>query len=149
MSFTNIKIKIRIGAFKDVNEVFKIGEQTKELRFSRKMHFHEKREIKTWIKDKKSILLVAESNKQVIGFLYAILIDKDWCMLDNVSVKKEFRNNGVGTLLIETFNRQMKKMKVTYISALVDRNYKEPHDFWKKQGFQEGTTYIWYGKDIK
>jgi ribosomal protein S18 acetylase RimI-like enzyme len=93
--------------------------------------------------------LVAENEKNIIGFLYAHIIDNDWCMIDNVAVLKSHRNKGIGTLLIDHFFNEAKEQKITYASLLTEENNAPLKSFWNSKGFEEDKSFIWYGRKIQ
>lgn len=143
-----MNIKIRRAKNKDINSVYILGEQVDELKFSNK-NFHEKFELKHFLKGKDNIFLVAEIDKKVEGFLYAKIISKDWCMLDNLVVSKKFRNNGMGSQLLEELYKLLKKMKVDYIQVIEDVTKKKTREFWRNKGFKEQKVFVWADKILK
>ncbi len=144
-----LKTKIREAKLKDLNYIYSLGKEIKELKFCRKMNFHDKIELREFIKrPKDNILLVAVSEKRVIGFLYAKIISKTWCMLDNLAVDKDYRNKGIGTLLLKEFYKILKKKKIHYLQILEDIHRKKTREFWKKNGFKEEKVFLWADKTL-
>lgn len=148
-----MKVEIRGARKEDVDEIIKIGSKLEDaLKASKssKSHFHEKSEFIEFIKKSKgNILLVAEEHKQVIGFLYAKILTKDWCMIDNLAVKKNFQNMGVGNLLLNKLYSILNKRKITYIQGLIEINHKKSRKFWKDRGFKEGKIFVWVDKFLR
>ena len=147
-----IKIKIRHGKLSDVNEIYKLGERISELGFSKKYKFHEKSELKEFIrKPKENIVLVALINKEIVGFIYARILahgSGGWCMLDNLAVSKKYRKHGIGTELLEELYKILKKRKIHYIQILEDIHKKHTRKFWKDKKFKESHVFIWAEKEI-
>lgn len=148
-----MEIKIRSAKEKDVKDIFDIGNCTEELGFSKKYPFHERLEIKEFIKNnKENIVLVAENENRIIGFCFAKIMARaagGWCMLDNLAVLKEHRENGAGTLLLNELNKILKKRNVKYIQILEEIHHKKTRDFWKKRGYKETKNFLWAEKRIK
>lgn len=148
-----MKVEIRRAKEKDINKIIKIGSELEDaLKASKsnKCHFHERLEFIEFIKKpKENILLVAEYNKQVIGFLYAKILTKDWCMIDNLAVEKEFQNEGVGTHLLNELYNILNNKKIAYLQCLIEINHKKTRKFWKDRGFKEGKTFVWVDKFLK
>lgn len=144
------EIIIRKAELIDVNNIYSLGKKTKELRFSKKIGFHDKSEIREYSRNKNgNILLVAENNGDFAGFLFAKIIDKDWCMLDNLVVETKFRNMGIGTHFIKYLLKFLKKRKIGYIQSLVEEDNKKLRKFWENEGFSPGKKFIWYDRILK
>ena len=141
------KIIIRIASPKDIHAVMSIGNTIKEFVASRKTSFHSMKELKEYISRKKdNIFLVAELEKKVVGFLHGKIIWHGWCMIDTVAVMNGYRGRGVGSLIVERMQRNLKKKGVFFIQGLVGESYKRTRKFWKKKGFKEGRRFIWFEK---
>jgi ribosomal protein S18 acetylase RimI-like enzyme len=147
-----MKIKIRRAQKKDVNNIFNLGNKLKDLLKASKQqkgHFHEKSEFLEFIKKPKNdILLVAEINNKFMGFICAEIIDKDWCLLDNIAIDKRYWGRGIGTKLINELYKILRKKKVDYIQLLVEKSHIQTQKFWKSKGFKEGKTFVWFDKYI-
>ncbi len=143
---------IRKAKQSDVNSIYSLGKGIKELDFSKNYPFHSKTDLREYIKNKKDdIILIAEMENKIIGFLYAKIIERHeggWCVLDNLAVKKEHRRHGVGTKLLKELYKTMKKQKLHYAQLLVDVNHKKARKFWKKMGYAETRTFIWAEREI-
>ena len=147
-----MRIKIRNAQLKDVLKIYLLGRKIAELGFSKKFSFHEKGELKESIKDRDSIMIVAETPKKIVGFLYAKIIFHragGWCMLDNLAVEQEYRQHGIGSALLELLYKTLKKKKVNYVQVLEDIHSKNTRNFWKSKGLKETKTFIWAEKKIK
>ncbi len=143
-------IAIRRGKLTDINNVYNLGLRIKELNFSRKIRFHEKREMKEWIKKPRdNLFFTALDSRKVVGFVYAKIVDKDWCMLDNIAVAEDYRRTGIGTNLLNKVCQELKKRKVTYIQALVEEHHTKARKFWENHRFQKGKIFVWYEKRLK
>lgn len=146
-------IKIRLANKKDIPEVYKLGKILSELSFSNKFPFHERTELKEFVKNRKeNIFLVAEDNKKVIGFVFAKILahgSGGWCMLDNLAVDNKFRNHGVGSLLLNEIYRVIKERKIYYVQILEEIHHKRTRKFWRDKGFKEERVFIWADKFLR
>jgi predicted N-acetyltransferase YhbS len=125
-------MKIRSAKKADINKIYKLGKKVHELDFSKKYPFHERGELLEALKDKNSILLVAEEMKEIVGFLYAKVIFHragGWCMLDNLAVEKDFREKGIAELLLKELYAHLRKNKISYIQILEGELYKKTRRF--------------------
>jgi N-acetylglutamate synthase-like GNAT family acetyltransferase len=145
----NSKFEIRRAKLGDIEDIFCLGKKTKELNFSKKMQFHDKIELKQFIKNsRENILLVATIDNIIVGFLYAKIVSKTWCILDNLVVDKKNREEGIGSLLIEELYKILKSKKINYVQILEEIHHKKTREFWKKKGFKEEKVFIWADKII-
>lgn len=148
-----MRLEIRRAQPKDVNNIFNIGSKLEgSLKASRIQgeHFHEKAEFLEYIKKpKKNILLVAETDNKIVGFVCAEIIDKEWCVLDNIAVDKKYQRRGIGTRLLDELYSILRKKKNYYVQLLAEKRHKQAQKFWKSKGFKEGKTFIWFDKYLK
>jgi N-acetylglutamate synthase-like GNAT family acetyltransferase len=143
-------IIIRSAKEGDIDLIYALGKKTKELIFSEKMNFHDKIELSEFIKNKKdNILLVLILDQEIIGFLYAKIVSKTWCILDNLVIDEKFRDHGMGSLLLNNFYKILKNKKISYVQILEDIHHKKTRKFWKKKGFCEEKVYVWADKIIR
>jgi ribosomal protein S18 acetylase RimI-like enzyme len=146
------RVIIRKARLSDVNQVYQLGKIIRELDFSKKYPFHERSEIKEFIGNpRENIFLVAQLGGRIIGFLYARLLSHSvggWCMLDNIGVSGDFRNQGIGTSMLKELYKILRKNKISYIQILESMN-KKTRKFWRNQGFKEAKTFIWAEKMIR
>jgi len=142
---------LRRGKLADVNQIYSLGAKTQELRFSQvTKFFHLKDEIEEWIKKPNdNILLVAAKDKKVVGFIYAKIIGKHWCMIDNLVVAPEHRGEHIGTVLLEELLKILRQKKIDYVQTLEQIKNKKGRKFWKKKGFHEGYVFVWANKKLR
>lgn len=80
--------------------------------------------------------LVAKNLQEVIGFI-GIKHMLDEADIMNIVVRKDFRNQGIGTLLLENIITLCKELKLAYLTLEVnEENYSAIH-LYKKFGFEE------------
>ena len=66
----------------------------------------------------KSVLLVAEENKKVVGFIWGHFIQYGFFKygtIDEFFVKKDFRGKGIGEKLIDEILKKLQKMNVKMV----------------------------------
>ncbi len=138
-----IKTKIRRLKKSDINHVYNVSHRIKEFTVSDRIHFYEKKEMVEWIGKKDSVFIVAEIEERIVGFLFCKIISKEWAMLDSLEVDQEFRDQGIGTQLINALFDELHRKHITFVQAFVGKNYKKSRKFWKQHGFKEGREFIW------
>jgi len=102
---------------------------------------------KLFIKNKKNLILLAKKDEESVGFLYAQLKEKYGkkyrISLEDIYVKKEYRNKGISTKLVSKLREYRKnnywKEKIQGIELLTeDKNIK----IFEKLGFRKGMNYM-------
>ena len=135
---------IRFGTKKDITLLipirFEVQEDYNKLA-GKKIKITEegvKKEFKHAL-SKKGILLVAEENGELVGFLTATIVDNITRFIgyiDDLAVTKKYRNKGYATQLMNKFEAEMKKKGVKTLKLGVKTNNEEAIRLYKKQGFK-------------
>ena len=83
-----------------------------------------------------SLYIVAKKQNEIIGFAgIKIIIDESDIM--NIVVKKSYRNNGIGSLLLENLILTSNKKNLNFINLEVDCKNTIAINLYKKFGFEE------------
>lgn len=143
------EIKIRRARVRDISGIRGLGKTMEEFVCSPSVKFYSREELKEWIKKPKdNILLVAEINKKIEGFLYAKIMAREWCMIDNIGVKQDWRKKGIGKILLEELFKILKSKKVNFVQLFANLKHKKTINFWKNRKFNEGEKFLWLEKII-
>ena len=92
--------------------------------------------LKEELENKNSKYLVAKIDNEIIGFA-GIKIILDEADIMNIVVKKNFRNNGVGSLLLKNLIELSKDLNISSISLEVDETNIVAINLYKKFDFKE------------
>lgn len=94
------------------------------------------------IEDRNTKIIVAEENKEVIGYFMGTIekasqyaLPKEIGVIFDAFIKKEYRNKGVGKKIFKELLEWFKKKKVKHIELTVDARNKIGLRVWKKFGF--------------
>jgi ribosomal protein S18 acetylase RimI-like enzyme len=139
----------------DFETLYEIGQGTSEFRVSAKEVFMDAEEFRFGIVDPHSVFLVAEENAEIIGFVYASLLDHDKplekqsaCLI-YLTVLPEYRHKGIANELYTACERSLKEKGVSGIYGWANvESDGAIVEFMKKQGFAEGHKYVWMDKEI-
>lgn len=146
-------MKIRKAILKDFQELYDLGSNTPELKVSATEDFMDKNEFKGCIKNKYGVLLLAEENKNVIGFIYANTKDVErtdtikWACLVYLVVDKKYRSKGIATKLYKECIKELKKRKITNVYGWANPT-SGIINFLEKKGFYKGHEYVWMDKKL-
>jgi ribosomal protein S18 acetylase RimI-like enzyme len=98
-----------------------------------------------------NILLVAEENGKLIGFLWANLVTHGFLRFGNIEelfVKRAFRHKGVGRSLAEAAMRRFRELQADVVFVSTGRNNKRAMKFYRRLGFRlcKGPWFYWTPK---
>ena len=96
--------------------------------------------FKNNIKNEDNILLCHEEDKTINGYIYLKLVDannKRGYLIDGLYVDEEYRNNGIGTRLIESSLNIIKDTNIEFIDINVLAHNNNAINLYKKFGFNE------------
>ena len=95
----------------------------------------------------KPIFLIAKENKQVVGFIWAHLIEYGFFKYGTISefyVKKEFRRKGIGSSLLKKAIEELEKLNPKIILVGTEKRNKEAIKLYQKLGFELGKKSSWF-----
>lgn len=91
------------------------------------------------ISSKNHLILVAENNNNLVGYLVASLfigINNKFGYIDHIFVSQDYRKNKIGELLVKEFRMILKKKKLSRIKLAVNIRNKRAIKFYRKLGFK-------------
>ena len=97
--------------------MYEIGKQTPELKVSSTEEFMDKDDFKSRIKNKEHVFLVAEIDKQLIGFICIHARDKGkflknkYACLVYLVILPKYRKQGIAILLYKECIKRLKEIK--------------------------------------
>ena len=99
-------------------------------------------EFSKMLKKEDSIFIVAEENKEIIGFLFGFLnyyivndSKRKFGYLDTMVISKKYRGKGVGTKLHQEFIEWLKFKKIKWAVLQVDDKNYAGVEFYKKEKY--------------
>lgn len=143
---------VRPAALADVDRIVALGAGTDNFSVSQETRFYERAELIEWIeRSADNILLIAQTQDQLIGLLYCKQMSRDWALLDALYVLPASRKLGVGVALLTTLVRELERRSTRYVSALAPldetfdtfRDVVAIYDFLGRNGFRAAKRYIW------
>ena len=138
-------MKIRTATLQDVNEIVNIGNSVNEFQVSEEVvTFWPKSVLIDCIKGKNSPILVAEDNKQIIGFIIA---NYNPCfkkaVIENIFVKPAYRGQNVAKLLLTSLLKKLVSLKCEYVCSIAEESNNASVGFYIKNGFNKGINCVW------
>jgi len=98
------------------------------------------------IDDDNKILFIAELESKIIGFAecyilksssFPVIKKREWIQLDNIAVKRDYKNHKIGSLLLEKVIEWAKFKEINRIELKVYSFNKNAIEFYSKKGFKD------------
>lgn len=122
-------IKIRIASENDFDALSKLYlEMEEEGKYPE--YFEEITE------DDNKKIIIAEQGKKIIG-LVEIFSEEDSFYINNLIIAQGYRNNGIGSLLINEVKILAKELEIKKINITVYQSQKRIEEFYEKNGFKD------------
>ena len=102
--------------------------------------------LKSELNNNNSLYFVAKNENEILGFV-GILLNFDFAEITNIVVRKDFRNLGIGKILLEKIIEETKKKEKQMICLEVNINNIKAINLYKKYRFEEvGRREKYYNK---
>lgn len=145
-----MNIQIRPMTIADIATIHKMGQEEEGFRVaeSEDSCFWSKEQLERWVRAGEDVLLVAEVDGEIAGFVLTTLHrptgKATW---ENELVAPKFRGQGIGRTLDEEMVQHLRANGATYIHFLVKaENPNLPH--YENSGFERGREWVWFGKHL-
>jgi ribosomal protein S18 acetylase RimI-like enzyme len=133
----------------DIPTLLVWGNSVPELWGSEEGKWYTQKGLTEWIQEKgNDILLVAEVDGKLAGMCMSRYMF-EWYSCDTLYVAANYRKSGVGKLLLEETEKQVKAHGVSVLSLWSHADNDSAISFYKKTGFQNGFSGIWMEKRLK
>lgn len=141
-------IVVENAKLSDIEEIFKLGNSVNEFKVSDKVvNFWPKEVLLDCAKSETDFILAAKKNSKLVGFIIAQYSPNfKKAVIENIFVKLEFRNHGVGKKLLESLLQKLKQKRCEYVCTLVESGSENSIEFYTTNGFNRGIDCIWLDK---
>ncbi len=126
--------------YKDVKQTLKEGKLYDNVWENRKNLKHKIE------RDPESILLAIQNNK-IIGCVF--IVEDGWnAFIWRLSVRKKYRRQGIGKMLMQKAEEIIKKRGIKESSIFVDTKNEHLKQWYKKQGYLKTSNYTFFYKKL-
>jgi ribosomal protein S18 acetylase RimI-like enzyme len=139
-------IKIISAMGKDVEDCWKLS-HTKEL-FTPEGDAIPKEWFEAIIREKQ-MFFVAKDDKKTIGFVMGERLAGNAAIVHLMSVDPKYRRIGIGTRLMDEFEKECRKRRIIVIVAYAYMDSKKIQNMLSKKGFMKGSKTVEYVKILK
>jgi ribosomal protein S18 acetylase RimI-like enzyme len=140
-------MKIRKATIKDLDECVKISHIPEFSYMYSISDSKAKKYLRNYIN--KGILLVAEENNHVLGFISGEFMLGNFVWIDAITVKKEVRGRGVGKKLFKEFRKSCKQKGVKNLYLMSPKFNKNTIKFYESIGMKKGKEFIEFSEKLK
>lgn len=145
------KVKIRKAKVSDVDKLIEIGSQPEEFEVDDEGNsFWDKEPLINWIKSKNDVILIAELNQEIVGFvMFALHVPTGKVTWENAWINPKLRGKNIVGELYKAAEKELKNKGAKYICGMTKPTSKASIRMQEKLGFEQGLKFIWMGKFLK
>lgn len=137
---------LRIATLSDVSIITELYNTDTNL-FGENETGYEEADIREYITDPRKKMFICISKETIVGALLGEYHDT-YVYLDTIIVRKEFQGSGVGKLLMDHFENDVRAMNIPLIESLTEVGNKKMQSFFESRKYSKGNTFIFYSKKI-
>ena len=132
----------------DIETVYESGRETEAFRVSDTPGFWSRKQLNRWLDNPDDVLLVAEDNKRVIGYVMSQLHKPTGkATIENLFVDESYRKKGIGSDLIKRCLKELKERGASYFCAMVRTDNDKITNFYERCGFTRGYNFVWMERE--
>lgn len=134
---------VREATLEDIPQILKSSKTSDRFRMSEYTNEIDEEEIRYWINDSRSIVLVAENDEKIVGYAYGVIISPKWFFFDAFLVVPEYQNRGIGKRMYKFLRDKCKTKGLQFIQGVVKDSNDNSLNFWLNMGYDKGAKCIW------
>lgn len=144
------QVTARFATGKDINAIHALGTASNEFAVSAEMPFYAKSELLEWVKDRReNILLVAEKNGQVIGFMFFKCMSHRWALAETMYIHPDHRSPETANELYKKALAELKVRTVEMVSFIIREDHRAMMRLLKNGfGGEACGQYTWFNLSI-
>jgi ribosomal protein S18 acetylase RimI-like enzyme len=137
-------MQIRRMEERDLEKVYEWGAGTEGFSANIYSRFWPEFALEKWVKKPDDVLLVAEEQDQMVGFILSQYHKESGkATIENIYIAEEHRGTGAGSRLLKKCIDQLKANGARHINACVKSDNEEAIKFFEKYGFNRGYDFVW------
>jgi len=140
-------MKIRKATIKDLDECVKISHIPEFSYLYEVSNSKAKKYLRNYID--KGLLLVAEEDNHIAGFISGEFMLGNFVWVDAITVKKEMRGKGVGKRLFKGFRKSCTQKGVKNLYLMAPKFNKNTIKFYESIGMKKGNEFIEFSERLK
>ena len=136
-------ILLRSAIVEDIPQILQLALTTDRFRVSRVTDGVDEEELRYWIGDERSLVLVAVDGPDIVAYAYGFYVSPKWFLFDAFCVSPSIRNSGLGKRMYAHLRELCKRRGADLVQGLVKDGDLRALAAWTARGFEEGSKCIW------
>jgi len=144
-------ILIRGAKHQDIEVLWSLGKTVAEFSVNNNetITFWPKDILGKAVSSSDTLILVAEANQQIVGFIIANLnVSLRKAIIENVYVSPENRDAGIGSKLLAELLANLDGTNIEYVSTLIPLDADNASRLYLEAGFSKGEPFLWLDKSL-
>jgi ribosomal protein S18 acetylase RimI-like enzyme len=143
-------ILIRRAEGQDVEAIHSLGKAVAEFAVNDEtITFWPKDILARAVASSDALILVAEADQQIVGFIIANLnVSLRKAIIENVYVRTESRDAGAGSRLLGELLSSLSGRGIEYVSTLIPLGADNASRLYLEAGFSRGESFLWLDKSL-
>jgi ribosomal protein S18 acetylase RimI-like enzyme len=143
-------ILIRKAEPQDIAAIWTLGEAVAEFSVNEEtVTFWPKDILAKAVGSNDTIILVAEVNREIVGFVIASLnASLRKAIIENVYVRPENRDAGIGRKLLDELLASLSGADIEYVSTLIPLEADNALRLYLEAGLSKGELFLWLDKSL-
>lgn len=137
------EVVLRQATMDDVPQILDLALTTDRFKVSSVTDGLEEEELRFWIADERSLVLVAADGPEILAYAYGFCVSPTWFFFDEFLVSSRFRDSTLGKSMYAYLRSLCKQRNIELIQGLVKDGEPRLLAYWASRGFVEGCKCIW------
>ena len=105
-------------------------------------------DIREYIRDNRKKMTLCVIDGKITGAILGEYHDT-YAYLETIIVHRDYQGKGIGSVLIEEFEKEVKSRNITLIEAMTEIRNDRMQTMFAKEGYKQGNTFRFYYKNLE
>lgn len=143
IEWANEEIVVREATSEDIPQIISSSRTTNRFRMSEFTNEVDEEELRFWISDHRTIVIVAMLDSELIGYAYGFCLSPKWFFFDSFLVVPKARKTGIGKEIYAYLREACEMRGIDLIQGLIKDGESESLNYWLDKGFKQGHKCVW------
>lgn len=136
-------VVIREATEEDISQIVSISQTTNSFRMSKFTDEIDEEELRFWISDPRSIVIVTVFDSILLGYAYGFCLSPKWFFFDAFLVASQVRRTGIGKKMYAYLRETCRLRGLQLIQGLIKKSEPKALKYWTARGFHRGSKCVW------
>jgi GNAT superfamily N-acetyltransferase len=143
IEWANEEIVIREATSEEIPQIISSSRTTNRFRMSEFTNEVDEEELRFWISDHRTIVIVAMLDTELIGYAYGFCLSPKWFFFDAFLIVPKARRSGIAKEMYAHLREACRVRGLELIQGLVKEGDPERLNYWINRGFEQGYKCVW------